>query len=74
MDFHTWSLTSLCILRVDLEYIQQGLGPSLLVTNNLDLELKITPEKEIQQRRGNKEQTIVHKRVCIPSYDPQGMD
>jgi hypothetical protein len=60
---------------VDLEYIQQGLGPSLLVTNNLDLKLKmITPEKEIQQRRGNKEQTIVHKRVCITSYDPQGMD
>jgi hypothetical protein len=40
---------------VDLEYIQQGLGPLLLVTTNLDLELKITPEKEIQQRGGNKE-------------------
>jgi hypothetical protein len=55
MEFHgrhTWSLTSLCILRVDLEYIQQGLGPSLLVTTNLDVELKITPKKEIQQRGG----------------------
>jgi hypothetical protein len=59
---------------VDLGYIQQGLGPSLLVTTNLDLELKNTPEKKFSKEGETRKQTIVQKRVCITSYDLQGMD
>jgi hypothetical protein len=36
------------------------------------LSSKITPEKKFSKEGETRKQTIVDKRVCITSYDPQG--